>query len=432
MEGSVFPHMKKSMFLVCLMVLFFISGCASGGTSSISTSEDSSSGATSRSDTDSSDTVNSSGISGILADENDFVTVAQSEDWLYGYINIDGDWVIAPTYATAFTFTDNRATVCTEDGEWLIIDKRGQVIARLPEDIEIVTTDETTGKTIHQERIIIYKDGKYGFADTEGNIVVEPKYSYQPHDFSDGRALVNFADDSEKWGYIDRDGNTVVEGRFYDAWSFSGDYAHVYAHEEDEEVRTWQYIDTSGNAVITSKIGTDEFGSPYRYGVTDAESGFVDGLAVVDYAPEKSYESRLSIMDKSGNIIFSDSTGEYASIGRMTCKVISEGMYPVENDDGDIGFIDMTGAMVIAFQDQWNVDNAFHEGLCAVRMNGGGNAGYIDKSGNLVIEAKYALATDFSNGLAAVSEDGTEWYFIDKTGKTVLEKLGTTQYPFAK
>ena len=43
--------------------------------------------------------------------------------------------------------------------------------------------------------------------------------------------------------------------------------------------------------------------------------------------------------------------------------------------------------------------------------------GYFDKTGKIVVAAKYAKAHDFSEGLAWVSEDGTQWYFIDTEGK---------------
>lgn len=69
------------------------------------------------------------------------------------------------------------------------------------------------------------------------------------------------------------------------------------------------------------------------------------------------------------------------------------------------------------------------EGLVAYvapkAQRGTGDAwGFRDKSGKVVIPAKYDLVQDFSCGLAAVatSESGTrKWGFIDKTGRMVIE-----------
>ena len=44
-----------------------------------------------------------------------------------------------------------------------------------------------------------------------------------------------------------------------------------------------------------------------------------------------------------------------------------------------------------------------------------GKSGYIDKEGDLVIEAKFDDAKDFYEGLAPVRV-GDKWGYIDKTG----------------
>lgn len=70
----------------------------------------------------------------------------------------------------------------------------------------------------------------------------------------------------------------------------------------------------------------------------------------------------------------------------------------------------------------------FHEGLAQlwVHESGGQKAGYIDKTGKVVIPAEYGTTGEFSEGLAAVEKDG-KFGVIDKTGKTVIP----FQYPWA-
>ncbi len=46
--------------------------------------------------------------------------------------------------------------------------------------------------------------------------------------------------------------------------------------------------------------------------------------------------------------------------------------------------------------------------------------GYFDKNGNIVIPAQFADASDFSEGLAAVTPDGNNWTYIDTTGKQAI------------
>ena len=62
----------------------------------------------------------------------------------------------------------------------------------------------------------------------------------------------------------------------------------------------------------------------------------------------------------------------------------------------------------------------FHEGLSKLYVSEGSSttAGFIDKTGKVVIPAKYSNAGDFSEGFAFVAKNG-KLGFIDKTGKEI-------------
>lgn len=61
----------------------------------------------------------------------------------------------------------------------------------------------------------------------------------------------------------------------------------------------------------------------------------------------------------------------------------------------------------------------YSEGLARVKLDG--KYGYINLSKREVIEVKYTDAHDFSNGLAAVSENGKTWGYINSSGKKVID-----------
>ncbi len=92
----------------------------------------------------------------------------------------------------------------------------------------------------------------------------------------------------------------------------------------------------------------------------------------------------------------------------------SEGLARVEIND-KWGFIDKSGTLVIPAR----YDRALHfsEGLAWVEING--KYGFIDKSGTLVIPARYDLAWSFHEGLAWVEING-KYGFIDKSGTLVI------------
>ena len=69
----------------------------------------------------------------------------------------------------------------------------------------------------------------------------------------------------------------------------------------------------------------------------------------------------------------------------------------------------------------------FSEGLAAVgfgefTLHGGGDHvwGFIDTSGQMVIEPKYRSVQSFQEGLAAVLGDDRQWSYIDRTGKVAI------------
>lgn len=83
---------------------------------------------------------------------------------------------------------------------------------------------------------------------------------------------------------------------------------------------------------------------------------------------------------------------------------------------GKSGFKDAKGNVVI--EAKFGMVNNFSEGLAAVSPKMGGKWGYIDQTGEIVIPVKYKLAGPFSNGLAKVILK-KKFIFIDKTGKQV-------------
>ena len=64
-------------------------------------------------------------------------------------------------------------------------------------------------------------------------------------------------------------------------------------------------------------------------------------------------------------------------------------------------------------------------------VSDGKSWGYIDKSGKLIVSAKYDKALDFCGGLAPV-KSGKTWGYIDITGKTAIPFRFDDAMPFVK
>jgi hypothetical protein len=123
---------------------------------------------------------------------------------------------------------------------------------------------------------------------------------------------------------------------------------------------------------------------------------------------------------------------------------VSDNWFPVYVK-GKAGYIDRTGKIVL--EPQFDEASYFSEGMARVSVgrdtiiSEGFSQGFIDETGKLVIQPKWDVVSHFSEGLAAVGFDQTKksfkvgnktlytsashtwyrWGFIDKTGKLVTE-----------
>lgn len=312
----------------------------------------------------------------------------------------------------------------------------------------------------------IVRDGKWGFMDRTGRVVIAPAFADE-RDFFHGLAAVALPDG--KWGFIDESGKLSITARFDEVRDFIGDLAPVRIG------RKWGYIDTSGRMAIephfqsagefheglarihlwkkvacTSGTFTSDDAPLYafhlleddrsdlpgcfpqggRFGYIDQTGkmviapqffiaqDFAEGLAAVRVA--ETSESKYGYIDRKGHMAIAP---RFHQAGPF-----SEGLAAVEtsarvvgNQVVDIawGFIDRAG--VLKIPDKYNFAGQFSEGLARVTINLGARDGYIDRDGKTIIPAQFDQAWDFSYGLAAVCSD--ECFYIDHSGSAVLKNF---------
>lgn len=91
-------------------------------------------------------------------------------------------------------------------------------------------------------------------------------------------------------------------------------------------------------------------------------------------------------------------------------------LFPYSADGLAYGYVDDTGQWVI--DPQFDFADDFAEGLALIEQDG--QYGYIDSTGAVVIEPQYDFAADFAFGLAPIAIDG-EFGYIDQAGQMVIE-----------
>jgi hypothetical protein len=119
-------------------------------------------------------------------------------------------------------------------------------------------------------------DGKYGYINPEGDVVIPLKYD-NGLGFSEGLAGVEI---QGKWGYINKEGKIVIAAGYDDAYDFFGDIAEV-SLKDKSGVYKQGYINKQGKIIV-----------PVKYATLDR---FSEGLSMV------SLDNRWGFVDRSGN-----------------------------------------------------------------------------------------------------------------------------------
>lgn len=130
-------------------------------------------------------------------------------------------------------------------------------------------------------------------------------------------------------------------------------------------------------------------------------------------------------------LIFAGSAASSPVIIRLNRDATSKGPLPVKRG-GQWGFVDTTGKIVI--EPAYEMADFFYEERAAVRTQG--KWGFIDFSGKMVVPAQYSTVHRFSDGLAHVMTDGgtpeTRIYgYVQKNGEIAFNCPAACGRPFS-
>ncbi|BBI35652.1 hypothetical protein KCTCHS21_50510 [Cohnella abietis] len=270
----------------------------------------------------------------------------------------------------------------------------------------------------------IQVDGKWGYINKMGKIVVEPIYAWAD-DFYDGVAIVLIKDSSDgskdskegaslKYGAIDTTGKMVVKPDFSSITMFNEGVAGAVKIDEMTYDLTYFIIDRRGK-ILNTLPSEMQIASMLFNGMGMQTQS--EGLILVQDDKTEMY----GYIDRYGKIIIPYQYYEAYSF--------SDGLALVKNDK-HYQYIDKTGKVMIDAS-KYIFGKSFSEGLAAVAVENKERStveyGYIDTKGNMKIEPKYARAYRFSEGLAkvCVGESINEYSigYIDESG---AYKIGPT------
>jgi len=300
-------------------------------------------------------------------------------------------------------------------------------------------------------------DGKYGFINRFGFVVIKPRFEYATN-FDGDQALVYVentksvidrlervkyklppgagrvqlsrngmawfeGDKVWRWGLVNAKGEVVLGPTYDDVEPFSEGLAAVNLGCKREfpgygRGGKWGFVDEKGTVVIP--IENERVGS------------FSEGLALVENHGER-------CVDKAGKTVFALTNSSFDT-GNF-----SEGIAPAHTiflkDDNDwvTRFFNREGKT--EFSVTGFAEN-FREGFAAFTLNYNKShdeqsSGFINRSGKIAIAPQFAAVQSFNDGLAAAKMmtigpivNGGLWGYIDKTGARRIDPQFTEAFPF--
>ncbi|MFN0031070.1 MAG: WG repeat-containing protein [Flavobacteriales bacterium] len=336
---------------------------------------------------------------------------------LYGYVNTDGTWLIAPQYDDAWAIAYGLGKV--KKGEyWGYINAKGQSV--IP--VEFLKVGSVSEDLI----AITNKENKTGYYNVRGQKVIDFIYD-QGCDFYSGMAAVK---SNQKWGFINNTGKLLIAHLYdenvtesdWDDWSgwaseldfgysFSGDYAIVklqgkkglinktgkvlidFVYDQIEAGHTGNYIARK----------CDVNGENCTYGIINQ-----NGAALLPFQYSHittGFDCFKIYQGTEVDYLFGEITGGVMGFADMTGKVIAPCIY--DNTDDNLYAYVFDGI----YTDRY-YRAGFHNGYYHAAK--GGMWGYIDAQGKEVIPFQFESASSFARDSAVVSMNGYTFYINTK------------------
>ena len=265
--------------------------------------------------------------------------------------------------------------------------------------------------------ILVEKNRKYGFVDTEGNELV-------PCIFDDLNPPTNGTIRATKDG---RQGVLNLEMQEIIPFEYDYIWFHYNGLALVEKDGKYGFIDEAGQEVIPCIY--DDVGYDHRYWEDllwvskDGKQGYINktGKEIIPisyyYVSDWISDGTAVVKDEfDGNYGFVDITGkEIIPCIYISVSSFSEGLAGVRKERY-YGYIDKEGNEVIPFI--YDTVYPFSEGLA--RVERGGYYGYVDKVGNEVIPCIYDAISDFSGSLVKAKTLDGKWGVLDNQGEEII------------
>jgi hypothetical protein len=260
----------------------------------------------------------------------------------------------------------------------------------------------------------VIRNGKHGYINTAGKEIIVCKYRKSGYFYYNR----TFAWLDDKAGLIDTNGAEIIPF-IYDSILFNPSSPQLIAVHQNGK---WGFYNANGKLLVPPTFEDAQHTHQGFAAIMQGNKwGFVDSLGKVVITPR--YGNVDYFVDGLCAVMVEGKWGFINTKGYYTVKPAYRRLYHFQNQgawaqnhEEKWGLIDTTGKVVIPFI--YDRASYFKEGLAYVELNK--KWGYIDSLGNTVLPFVYYQAFEFKYGLAHVCFGEDSCGYINKAGETVI------------
>ncbi len=354
----------------------------------------------------------------LSAFSQNYITQAKlpkEKEW--GYINLDGKFIIDPQYRQCFPFSDGFAPIVEKKTSYFI-DLKGKKLETEIDNFVLFNVVGTGDKGFSDGMVSVAVDHKWGYMNTKGELVVKLKYN-KAYPFNSGFGITFL--EGGHFFVIDKNG---VETEIIGATACKKFTENLAPFKNSEGL--YGFIGTDAKVAIKPQFR--------RVGY------FINGLAWA-----KSIDNTFGFINKTGEWVVKP---KFKKVGYF-----NDGLAWARTMDNKIGFINkigewviepkfiavkafdnMSGIALVKIEDKWTyidkkgetlairpeqeILRPFKNGIAKGVLNG--KIGFYDETGEWVIDPKYDALRAFVNGYAAAKVD-QKWGVIDTEGNWIIK-----------
>lgn len=319
--------------------------------------------------------------------------------------------------------------------------------------------DYSTVRHFSNDHSAFQQNGKWGFINTAGEVVVEPQYE-DCHDYLNGFAAVKI---NGKWGYIDTNHNLVIAPEFDEVEDFKNGLAIVTKGGDRGVITT---TGESPAGIFFDKI--EEYKDGFALAYADGIQYFLDNMGEIiklhknyefygfsnGLAPVKNKKNnKWGYIDKKGRLVIETKYDTVYNFSNNVALVQQRGLYKyIKKSGGEQYILGISGQSLefvngfakIKYHNGYSfvssdfkilpevykeASNFSSYNMAAVRRSDN-SLSYINAAGKEKFKSNYDLIGDFSeNGLALVKKNG-KFGYINTDGKLVIDTLFTDATDF--